>query len=526
MLKNIPSNSYNDMPYVSHPFQQTHPDRLATIARLLNLSTPEVKNCKVLEIGCASGNNLIPMAEQLPEGRFLGIDYAENQIAAGHKVLKNLELPNLELRCQSIIDFNEPTNFDFIIVHGVYSWVPKDVQEKILEICKKNLSPDGIAYVSYNVLPGWHMRGIIRDMVLYHTRNIPNNNDKIIQAKAVLEFVAKSSIGENNPYSLFIKNELEIFKQQNDSYLFHELLDENNYPIYFHEFNRRANQQGLMYLADTDMRSMSTRDLKAEAQKELQRCSSIIETEQYLDFIRNRMFRSSLLVHQGKTPNYNMNPSMISNFHISSTLVPTEQNMNLTNNTMGNFSCKDGSTLSIADPLMKATLVCLQEAWPCSLSINEIIEKASKRIGLEIPQTKEAKEKVMMELGKLLIGAYTSLSIGTLELTTREIKPANSISSNPKILKVARSQAIDGLITNNRHQSIKIGNYEICLINMLDGKNNLDEIVQNFEALVQNNQMKITTEGNPLALGDAKSAIRKKTEEALNILMKNGLLTA
>ena len=101
------TTSYNDIPYESFPFQQTHPDRLATIARLFGLQSPNVETCKVLEIGCASGNNLLPMAEYLPNASFLGIDYSANQIAEGNKLLKILALPNIELRCQDVLDFNE-----------------------------------------------------------------------------------------------------------------------------------------------------------------------------------------------------------------------------------------------------------------------------------------------------------------------------------------------------------------------------------------------------------------------------------
>ena len=73
--------SYDEMPYVDAAFPQTHPDRLATVARLFSISAPSVEACRVLELGCASGSNLTPMAIELPEATFVGIDLSALQIA-------------------------------------------------------------------------------------------------------------------------------------------------------------------------------------------------------------------------------------------------------------------------------------------------------------------------------------------------------------------------------------------------------------------------------------------------------------
>jgi methyltransferase-like protein/predicted O-methyltransferase YrrM len=519
------TTSYNDIPYESFPFQQTHPDRLATIAKLFGLQSPNVETCKVLEIGCASGNNLIPMAEYLPKANFLGIDLSANQIDEGNKLLKVLNLPNIELRCQDILDFNEETKFDFIIVHGIYSWVPAPVQEKILAISKKNLSPDGVAYISYNVLPGWHMRGMIRDMMLYHSGKFPDNESKIKQAKALLEFLSKSVQGDKNPYGMFLQSELEILKKQNDGYFFHEFLEENNFPVYFHEFSSASNRHGLKYIGDSDVRTMSTRDLTPEAQQLLTKTPSMIETEQYMDFLRNRMFRTSLIVHDNKNPIYNLNSAAIVNFNVISTLTPAEQNMDLHSANPAQFITHDGATIGTTEPLIKAALLCLFESSPNSMNTAEIIEGAFKRLGSKPPIDTEVIAKLTAQIGQTLITAYTSLPAGSLELTTRPINRSSLISSKPRAFKLAQIQAgTIGMVTNPRHQMIRLGDFEKVLLPMLDGKTTITEIINNFIDLVNKNKIVVKDNGIQAEATRAGEIVHQQVENALQTLAKNGML--
>ena len=95
------------------------------------MNPPPIDNCRVLEIGCASGGNLIPMAVTLPNSYFVGIDFAERQIADGQQVVAALGLTNVRLLAEDVLqitaDFGQ---FDYIIAHGIYSWVPPEVREK------------------------------------------------------------------------------------------------------------------------------------------------------------------------------------------------------------------------------------------------------------------------------------------------------------------------------------------------------------------------------------------------------------
>jgi cyclopropane fatty-acyl-phospholipid synthase-like methyltransferase len=196
-MPELSRTSYDEVPYESHPYPQTHPDRLATVAKLLGLNPAMPDKCRVLELGCAGGGNLIPMAYGLPESQFLGVDLSRVQIDQGLEMIKALGLKNIQLRHQSIVDIGPDIGkFDYIICHGVYSWVPTAVQDAILGVCYRHLLPRGIAYISYNTYPGWHMRGMIRHMVSYHARQFAEPAMRVKQARnAPRFFLAEFGLG-------------------------------------------------------------------------------------------------------------------------------------------------------------------------------------------------------------------------------------------------------------------------------------------------------------------------------------------
>src|SRR5262245_22544912 len=122
------TTSYDELPYSSRAFPYTHPDRLAVWAVLLGMTPRPVGSCRVLELGCGMGANLMPMAEQLPGSQFLGIDLSTRQIAAGKQIAAELGLTNIDFQALDILELGPSLGeFDYIICHGVYSWVPEPV---------------------------------------------------------------------------------------------------------------------------------------------------------------------------------------------------------------------------------------------------------------------------------------------------------------------------------------------------------------------------------------------------------------
>src|SRR5262245_24376704 len=98
------ASSYENLPYRSRAFPQTHPGRLSAIATMFGLETPPVETARVLELGCASGGNLIPHAARFPDGQFVGVDLSPGHVELARERIADLGLGNIEIRCQSITD--------------------------------------------------------------------------------------------------------------------------------------------------------------------------------------------------------------------------------------------------------------------------------------------------------------------------------------------------------------------------------------------------------------------------------------
>jgi cyclopropane fatty-acyl-phospholipid synthase-like methyltransferase len=383
------ATSYDEVPYESHPFSQTHPSRLFTVGTLFGLRPTPVQRCRVLELGCAAGGNLIPMADYLPDSEFVGLDLSARQVQDGQDLINQFGLKNITLKHASILDVDTSYgNFDYVICHGVFSWVPTPVQDKIFEIMSSQLTPNGISYISYNTYPGWHMRGMIRDMMRYHSGRFNTPQLRTQQARALLDFLAQSVRQDNSAYSILLKQELETLRHQADHYLYHEHLEEVNDPVYFHNFAERAKAKGLKYLGEARVGTMVTGNFGPEIEKTLKMLATDqIQAEQYMDFLRNRMFRETLLCLDRVQPNWAVNPESLRVLHVASGSVPVggdgkalpEINVNGEDNI--SYRSTSGMSMATTRPLLKAAMKVMQNAYPGTVPFDLLRKQAREMVG-------------------------------------------------------------------------------------------------------------------------------------------------
>src|SRR5437762_1595533 len=185
-------NLYDAVSYPGYAHAQTHPDRLSTIAALFGMTPGPSERCRVLEVGCGDGHNLIGMASALPESTFVGFDLAGQPIASGREMLERLGLKNVTLTQQDLMSLTPDIgSFDYVIAHGFYAWVPSPVQDRLLTLCREVLAPQGVAYVSYNAYPGCRLREMLRDLMQFHVRGVDEPSARIAAAKAAVDFVRR-----------------------------------------------------------------------------------------------------------------------------------------------------------------------------------------------------------------------------------------------------------------------------------------------------------------------------------------------
>lgn len=170
---------YDEYQYISKAFSFTAANYIQGISKIYGLDTVDSRKCRVLELGCSFGGNIISQALYNPESEYIGIDLSKVQIEKGQEYINKMGLKNIKLYHKNIMDIDESFGkFDYIIVHGVFSWVPNIVKEKILEIFKNNLSEKGIAFISYNVKPGWAISTVIRDIMLYTNKYVKDEKEE------------------------------------------------------------------------------------------------------------------------------------------------------------------------------------------------------------------------------------------------------------------------------------------------------------------------------------------------------------
>ncbi len=460
--------SYDRIPYRSHPYRQSHPDRMGTIARLFGLVAPPIENCRVLELGCAGGGNVIPMAEQFPDSEFIGIDASSRQIAEGRRQIDELGMKNIRLSAEDILKFQvEPGSFDYILSHGVYSWVPNPVQDRILEIVRTGLKPQGVAYISYNTHPGWRMRGMIRDIMRYRARSFESPQVQLSQARNLLEFLYTSVKGDDTAYSMLLKTELASMSKSEDYYLMHEQLEEINDPLYFHQFIERAAHADLQYLGESDFGTMTLENFPEEVRNMLNSVSrDVIEVEQYMDFLRNRAFRQTLLCHREAQLERPAHPSKIQGLRVASNTRP-EGEVNLNSEEKTTFR-RGGSVLTTNNPYVKATMTHLASVWLRSVPFVELasigrsmVEGRPGAIGSDVMS------RGTQQLAETILRCF---STGQIDLHVSEVPISTSVSSTPAATPYARLQARDStMVTNRLHETVPLDDLQRFVLCSLDG---------------------------------------------------------
>ena len=260
---------------------QTHPGRLAAVAVMFGMEPAPVGACRVLEIGCGNGGNLIPMAFYLPGSSFTGVDLAEGPIADGRRSVGELGILNLELLAMDLREIDAAMGeFDYIIAHGLYSWVPADVREGLLGVCRERLAPQGVALVSYNCLPGRHIRMMFREMMLYHTRGCSTDLERIERARELLLEIREARAYPRS-WELMVEEQIEQMLNTDAGWFFHDDLAAVNEAFSVTEFVASASRHSLQYLGDADAAVL---DHSGD--------------EQHQDFLTLRQFRQTLLCHE------------------------------------------------------------------------------------------------------------------------------------------------------------------------------------------------------------------------------------
>lgn len=312
---------YSELGYKSMPFPYTTPATLEAYAALVGISAPNPKTARVLELGATYGGNIISQALFNPDATFVGIELSQEQVEKGNEVIANAGLINVSLIQSDIASIgSEIGTFDYIIAHGVYSWVDDGVKDALLRLIDEHLAEDGITYISYNTYPGWHTMDEVRQLMMFSNRDKTqfNHKEKVLHGKTIGSIVGSQILKYDNlkeRNSKFL-GALRSVMQKDEYYVGHDHLEPNNDPVYFYQFNDHLGAHNLAYLCDADLTLSMVRSFDADIADTLDKLAlnDHVAQEQYLDFMLDTTFRKSIIckAKHAESVTYDMgNPELV-----------------------------------------------------------------------------------------------------------------------------------------------------------------------------------------------------------------------
>jgi SAM-dependent methyltransferase len=443
--------SYDRVHYPAFSHRPTRLDHLELLGRLLGLDPPPAAAARVLEVGCATGGNLLPLAELYPGASFVGIDLAASQIAVAEETARAIGVANVELRALDLVEVDARFgSFDYIIAHGVYSWVAGDVKGRLLDLCAARLAPNGIAYLNHNVKPGSLGRAAISGMMRYHTRELGDERERVTQARALVRFLAAGARPQDRLYRATLQAQLEILDALPDEIVLYDYLAGENEGSYLHELCDALAARRLSFLCDADFATMLPGDLAPEVVAKVAELGDIVQRQELLDELHDRAFRQTLVVHEEAPIDRAISPGIIAGLHVGGRALPVAEDADLEGAAPVAFR-GPRSLVQVSAPATKRALRRLTEGWPASVPFASLVE----------PGTDPA--RLAHELLQLFARDVVELNLGPDPFV---VPPPE----RPRVSPLVRLQAARGpAVTNRRHERVRIDAAGGRLLPLLDG---------------------------------------------------------
>ncbi|MFN3751660.1 MAG: methyltransferase domain-containing protein [Thiobacillus sp.] len=463
--------SYDELPYDSLPLPETQPDFLAAVAALHGFEAPDPGRARILELGCAQGGNLIPLAWRWPGCECVGVELSRLQAQAGADFVARLGLSNVRILHGDLAalpaDLGE---FDYIIAHGVFSWIPPAIQRALLDVCRRHLSANGLAYVSFNVAAGWRKLLPLREALIARTDPDADAPVRLRQARSALDALEAEW---DDPALL---KEIAYLKTALPSYLFHEYLADCNAPMTFADFAARLDAHGLRYVGEAGPRRAVVELEDAWGLAPESMAGRWLDAEAALDDALATRFRRALIARDDAPCAQPPLPEALEGLMFHADLASDEE-VDLDSDTAQRFVNPAGSGHEIAEPAMKAAAMALSSAHPAALDYAELLDAAR-----EILQAYSADPAVDADafrdaLFRLVVmhGVMPTVWRGPVPRPPGERPQANAL---------ARAQAAGPgwIVSGARHVAIDLDAHGRALLSLLDGTRTPGELTALMQA--------------------------------------------
>ena len=304
MTAGVSAEYVDDLPYVRHFIADLSPARLRLVAALNGLEPPPDVDFDYCELGCAHGDTLVALAAAYPEARFLGVDLSAAHVASAKRLARDGAVENVGVLERDFADLvsEDIGEFDYIVAHGVLSWVSPDKRKALLDFAKAKLKPGGLLHVSYNAMPGWASVEPLRQLLLFGGAAAARGaaaDSSLERARRGLAFAQSM---ERAGADYFAKNPaasemLETMAKAGLPYVVHEYLHEHWAPMYFARVAWEMAASDLHFVGGLPVHSNFRDTAVSEAQERLLATVTDRATfESLKDFATDEFFRRDVFV--------------------------------------------------------------------------------------------------------------------------------------------------------------------------------------------------------------------------------------
>lgn len=331
------SGYVTDLEYANGFYKEQAPTHLRLICLLCGVETAAIDaGFTYCELGCGTGITSLILAAANPEARFVAIDFNPTHILYARELARASGLANIEFHeCafEDLVNGRGPTMpaLDFITLHGVYSWVAPSVRASIVQFMEKNLKPGGIAYVSYNAMPGWASCLPVQRL-LYEVAELgwERSDTRMHRAVGVLSKLKDAEAAALKDNS-FVKEILKYASIDRHPYLVHEYLNGNWTPQYHADVARELATAKLSYVGSADPINNYLEFMLSPAQHEIvARAESSQLRETLLDICIDRRFRQDVFIRGRRRMNPARQAALLKQVTLTLTVPRSEVRFKLT----------------------------------------------------------------------------------------------------------------------------------------------------------------------------------------------------
>ncbi len=396
---------------MSHP--ASHPAVTGVVGRLAGLGPVDFGGMRVLEVGCAGGWNLLPVAAAFPGAECVGIDVSELAVSSAREVAAGAGLGNVRFEHADMGEW-EGGEFDFVIVHGVFSWVEDEMKRRLLARCREWLVPEGLAYVGFNTLPGWAMRKPVVEMV----RAMVGRDGLGETPEAVLEGMFEALEGADSAYAALLRETVQDMRAKGAVLEFDDFAPVCD-PVTVAQFVTLAGESGMRWLGEAELSRTLPDGISKSGEEWLDKAAGDrLLAEQLADVLSGRTHRAAVLARADAQL-----PDRVSMQVVLDLCARPLFGVAESKGTMELLDRGGRVRARMTDKLARDWFAALAEVAPSCVPVGEVLEGVGKRRCGDLTND-------LPTLARLVLDGARA---GLLELRTEPVRVAREVPKRPML---------------------------------------------------------------------------------------------